>query len=510
MKFFKKYVLLGVVFVTGACVLVIEIVAMRVLSPYYGNTIFSVSSVITVILAALSIGYYIGGRLADRFPTPKLFYGIILGSGLCVLAVELLALTLLPFLGYRLSLVSGPLVSAMILFFLPGLLLGMLSPFAVKLQQILMPEEGIGTMAGKIFFWSTCGSIAGSLGAGFFLIPRFGVNEIFLSVGSLLLGIGVVGMIASRVKKESVLVSVVLSAVLFGTLFSTLRTVGGNVLYEHDGLYEKIVVFDGTYKERPARFLKQDWNNSSAIFLDSKELAYEYSKYYALYKVFSPDLKEALVIGAGAYSIPKVLLQELPDVRVDVVDIEPVLLDVGKQFFFVPDDPRLTHYVEDGRRFLHDAKKQYDFIFSDVYLASIPAHFTTKEFFEVARKALKTEGVFIANMMGDLSYEKQSFVFSEMKTLQSVFSNSYFFAVQSPHVEELQNLIFVGHKSDKRIDLVEIARNYSGDQFMQELPKKIIDVGKFDLSPYPMLTDNFSPVEYLTAQDWLRRLAEGR
>ena len=91
MHLFKKYILLSVVFVTGACVLVIEIVAVRVLSPYYGNTIFSVSSVITVILAALSIGYYAGGRLADRRPSYNLFYGIIVTSGAMVLALHLLA-----------------------------------------------------------------------------------------------------------------------------------------------------------------------------------------------------------------------------------------------------------------------------------------------------------------------------------------------------------------------------------------------------------------------------------
>lgn len=509
MKLFEKYVLLGVVFVTGACVLVIEIVAIRVLSPYYGNTIFSVSSVITVILAALSIGYYGGGRLADRFPTPKLFYGIILGSGLCVLAVELLALTLLPFLGYRLSLVSGPLVSSMVLFFLPGLLLGMLSPFAVKLQKVSAPEEGVGTTAGKVFFWSTCGSIAGSLGAGFVLIPRFGVNEIFLGTGVVLLGIGAIGMLASGMRKESVFICAVLSAVLLGTLFSTLDGSKKNVLYERDGLYEKLMVFDGTYKERPTRFLKQDWSSSSAMFLDSEELVYEYSTYYALYKVFKPDLREALVIGAGAYSIPKVLLQELPEARVDVVDIEPVLVDIGKQFFRVPNDPRLAHYIEDGRRFLHDTAKQYDLIFSDVYISSIPSHFATKEFFEIAHTALKPEGIFMANIMGDLSPEQPSFVFAEMKTLQSVFNESYFFAVQSPRTEDLQNLIFVGHKSDKRIDLGGIALGHT-DPFIQKLPESVIDSGRFDLSPYPVLTDNFAPVEYLAAQDWLRRLAESR
>lgn len=499
MRLFSKYVLLFVVFLTGACVLVIEIAALRVLSPYYGNTIFSSSSVITVILAALSMGYYMGGRLADRRPSLRLLYKIIMASGAMVLVLQLLALFLLPFLGYRLSLVSGPLVSSMLLFFLPSFLLGMLSPFAVKLQQLRAPAEGVGTIAGKVFFWSTCGSIAGSLGAGFFLIPRFGVNEIFLGTGVMLLAMGIIGMIASGVKKETILVSVGVGVVLLGSLFSTFSATEAHTLYEEDGLYEKIMIYDSEYQGRPTRFLRQDWSASSAMFLDSEELVYDYTKYYALYKMFTPNPKEALVIGAGAYSVPKALLRESPDVRVDVVDIEPALVQLGKLFFRVPEDPRLTHYVEDGRRFLHDTEKKYDLMFLDVYVSSIPAHFATKEFFEIAKSKLEADGIFIANIVGDLSLNGPSFVFAEMKTFQSVFDRSYFFAVTSPESEELQNFIFAGHTSERSIDFED-----------SEFQAKILNPKGFDLSRYPVLGDNFAPVEYLYAQTWRRRLAEER
>ena len=499
MRIFGKHILLVVVFITGACVLVIELVAVRVLSPYYGNTIFSVSSVITVILAALSIGYYAGGKLADRRPSQNLFYGIIVTSGATVLALQILALTLLPYLGYRLSLVSGPLISSTILFFLPGLLLGTLSPFAIKLQKLRDPEEGIGTVAGKMFFWSTCGSIAGSLGAGFILIPHFGVNEIFLGTGVILLAVGMIGMVASGAKGRSILMWVGVSAVLLGSLFSTLAAAKADVVYEIDGLYEKITVYDREYLGRPARFLKQDWSFSSAMFLDSDELVYDYTKYYQLYKIFTPNPKEALAIGAGAYSVPKALLQELPEIHVDVVEIEPVLVEIGKRFFRVPDSSRLVNYIEDGRRFLHDSDKAYDIIFSDVYVSSIPAHFATKEFFEIAKEKLAPEGIFLANIVGDLTSDPPSFVLAEMKTFRTVFPQSYFFAVKSPETEEIQNVIFAGHKSKKGVSL-------EGSVFRE----KLVDLSRFDLDLYPLLTDNFAPVEYLTAQIWARRFTEER
>jgi len=148
----KKYVLPVVVFFTGACVLIIELVATRILSPYYGNTIFTVTSVITIVLAALSVGYYYGGKLADKHPSEKLFYSIILFSGLGVLFLHLLNLYVLPLLGYELSIITGPIISSVVLFFFPSFLLGMLSPFAIKLQLDRFPKQGTGSLTGKCFF----------------------------------------------------------------------------------------------------------------------------------------------------------------------------------------------------------------------------------------------------------------------------------------------------------------------------------------------------------------------
>src|SRR5688572_427718 len=130
-RFFRRVTLPFTVFVTGGCVLVIEIVATRILAPYFGNTIYSVSSVISVVLAALSVGYWVGGRLADRHPSKKLFFGIIALSGVLVLCIQLMQASLLPALGYKLPLTVGPLVLSCILFFFPSFILGMLSPFAI-------------------------------------------------------------------------------------------------------------------------------------------------------------------------------------------------------------------------------------------------------------------------------------------------------------------------------------------------------------------------------------------
>jgi predicted membrane-bound spermidine synthase len=180
------------VFLTGACVLIVEVLAVRVFSPYYGNTIYTVSSVITVILLALSVGYYAGGVAADRRPSRERFFGLILASGIVLLVLHIVGTLTLPAISGALSIQVGPLVSAATMFLLPAVLLGMVSPYAIKLHSLAAPQQGVGSVAGTIFFWSTLGSISGSLLAGFVLIPTVGVNRVFIAVGVVLVLLGAI------------------------------------------------------------------------------------------------------------------------------------------------------------------------------------------------------------------------------------------------------------------------------------------------------------------------------
>jgi spermidine synthase len=514
----QRYLLPLVVFLTGACVLVIEVLAVRVLSPYYGNTIFTVSSVITVILLALSVGYYAGGVAADRHPSRERFFALILGSGVVLLLLQLLGTLTLPAVSSALSIEAGPLVSAAMMFLLPAVLLGMLSPYAIKLQSLSVPEQGVGSVAGTIFFWSTLGSITGSLLAGFVLIPRVGVDRVLIAVGVLLVALGLLPLLVLGVRRRRVLASGAgaLMLALAAAQFSSRPVVDAEtVVYRSDGLYQQITVYEGSYLGRPARFLLLDRSESGAMYLDStdpSDLVYDYTKYYSLYKVFTPRVQNALVLGGGAYSIPKALLHDLPDAVIDVAEIEPSFLDLAKRYFGAAESPRLRNYVEDGRRFLQDSDTQYDLIFGDVYYSyfSVPPQFTTREFFALARSRLRREGVFIANMIGDLSRREPSLIMAEIRTFQTVFPNSYFFAVESAErTDQLQNITLVGYNSDRRVDVTAPPVTTHPEDLIRFLRYKAVDVERrFELSSYPVLTDNFSPVEYLTARVLRRALDE--
>ena len=497
-------------FLTGACVLIVEVLAVRVFSPYYGNTIFTVSSVITVILLALSVGYYAGGVLADRRPSRERFFGLILASGVALLLLHVVGTLTLPAVSSALSIEVGPLVSAAMMFLLPAVLMGMVSPYAIKLQSLSAPQQGVGSVAGTIFFWSTLGSITGSLLAGFVLIPTVGVDRVLIAVGVLLVVLGFVPLIVLGARSRKALGAGAGGAILAlaaGQFAAQPVVEAGTIVYRSDGVYQQITIYEGSYLGRPARFLLLDRSESGAMFLDStdpSDLVYDYTKYYSLYKVFTPRVQNALVLGGGAYSIPKALLHELPDAVVDVAEIEPSFLDLAKRYFGAADSPRLRNYVEDGRRFLQDSDTQYDLIFGDVYYSyfSVPPQFTTREFFALARSRLRSEGVFIANMIGDLSRREPSLIMTEIKTFQSVFPNSYFFAVESAErTDQLQNITLVGYNSDRRVDVTAPPVTTHPEDLIRFLRYKAVDVERrFELSSYPVLTDDFSPVEYLTAR----------
>lgn len=495
-KYFRKnYILLFVIFLTGAAVLVVEVTATRILSVYFGNTIFTVSSVLSVILLALSLGYYLGGRLADKRPSELLFFQLIALSGLSVFLLQFLNSMFIPMLSTTLDMQYGPIIVSLILFLLPGFLLGMLSPLVAKLQTIRMGADEVGRITGDVFFWSTLGSIIGSLATGFVLIPLFGVTEIILGTGVLLLIIGSIGMAKiqkNRLQTVKLLTLIItISFIQICLSFLADKQLRENVVYANDGLYDNIVIFDGMLENHPTRFLQQSTDASSAMYKESTELVYEYTKYYRLYTLTKPDITRAMVIGGGAYSIPKDLLLTDKDVIVDVAEIEPEMYELAKDYFNVPNDNRLVNYVGDGRRFLQETDQSYDLIFGDAYHTSIPSHLTTQEFLRLTKSKLTKDGVFIMNAIGRLRAEKPSYLLSQIKTFISVYPYTMIFAVHDKAYNGPQNIILAGFKSEKPINPGTFADNK-------------IEIGEFDLESHPLFTDNYAPVEYFNVVNNLR------
>ncbi len=502
MSYLKQKALLFIVFVTGACVLILEVTAIRILSPFFGNTIYSYSSILSVILGALSFGYYFGGKYADTHPVQKSFYGIIMLSGATVFFMELLIITFVPQFAYSLQFTSGPLVVSCILFALPSFLLGTLSPYAIKLQSLANPKEGVGELSGQVFFFSTMGSIAGSLLTGFFLIPNFGVQTIILATGGILLTIGATGYLLYDGDKKKAYSIVIISLAFISAILSIKDSQASGVAYQTDGVYEKLLVYDTKMRDRGTRILMQDRSASSAIDKENGNLVFEYAQYYSIYKLLRITPQRALFLGAGAYTFPNAILKDSPNAEVDIVDVEPKLYDIAKTYFGLENLPRMHNINDDGRKFLHNTTKSYDYIYSDVYgtVYSIPPHMTTKEYFELVESRLSKNGIVLANIIGSLDPEVGTFTFSEMRTFLEVFPNSYFFAVNSPNTKEIQNIVFVGVNGDAKLDLGSDALVDAITQTSIPVREHLIDFKSYHLERYNILTDNYAPVEYYTSK----------
>jgi spermidine synthase len=261
------------------------------------------------------------------------------------------------------------------------------------------------------------------------------------------------------------------------------------------------VIRDMPVRGRAARVLWQDHNVSGGLYLDDGSMAFDYTRYFDLYRLFVPELKMALAIGGGAYNVPAAILRDSPRAIVDVAEIDPTLHALAIRYFALPADARLRNHVIDGRRFLHDSAERYDLIFSDAYrsFVSAPPQFATREFFALARSRLRPGGVLIANFYGSLAPDTRAAIYSVLRTMRGVFPQVYLFATASPTGETLQNFIFVGHDAPERIDLRRAATAAFSYSVLKEIAARELRPADALLDAHPVLTDDFAPLEYHAA-----------
>ncbi len=516
MKKLATLFLYKTVFLTGAAVLVIEVAAVRMLSPYYGASLYVFSSVLTIILSALALGYYLGGRLADRVPRYEPFYFIIAASGVLTLLTEVMAIHMLPSSGGAFSVMSGPLIFGLVLFFLPALLLGVVSPYLVKLVSLAYSAEEIGRVAGTVFFWGTVGSITGSLLSGFVLIPFLGIRLSMVGTGVLLAvlglaGIFIYGWLHERTspfvliaRYRTLLLLLTITVILLVTLiYRPTAPAPYTVLYESDGVYGHIVVYEIANAGLTVRALKRDTNNESAVFLELYDSVFEYTQFAEWYPDLVPDAKRYLMVGGGAYSVPRTILERDPDIEVVVAEIEPDLYPLAERFFDLTPSPRLTNHVIDGRVFLNTNDEPFDVIFLDAFGTdlSIPAHLATQEYFALMKDNLTPGGVLIMNYIGTLDGEVPSMTGSLTKTLTSVFPNVKMYGIHNNEPARKQNIVYIARNGDTPIVLNDRSvRLMSGGS--RKVALMDVPVEEQAVSGELTFTDDRAPIEYLMLKQY--------
>ena len=485
-----KYILEIAVFICGAVVMIFELVGSRILGPYFGTSIFVWSSLIGIILGSLSLGYYFGGKIADKKPSFNNLSLIIFLSSIFIGLTILIKDFLLVFLQANFADIKISSVFASLIIFLPAsALLGMVSPYAAKLKIKSLNKSG--STVGNLYAISTAGSIVGTFLAGFYLIPQFGTNKLLIVLSMTLIIVSIT-LSTKQLAKTKLLVLIIF--LLVWTTINRLNFINEkNGFIDIDTAYNRVWIYN--YEDIKTNKLVKIMgiNNEphSSMFLDSDELVNDYAKYYHLVKHFNPNFKKALMFGGAGYSYPKDYLLKYPESAIDVVEIDPMVTELAKKYFNLKENPRLNIYHEDGRVYLNTTQKKYDVIFGDAFTSrySLPYQLTTEEAVQKAYNILNNDGLVILNIVSSLEGKNGQFLRAEYATYKNVFPQVYLFPITAPNDgEKLQNIILVALKS-------EINPAFNSDdpkinEYLQHVWKKEVDLDM------PILTDDCAPVEY--------------
>lgn len=500
----------AVAFLTGASVMIVELAASRVLSPHFGNTLYTWTALIGVIMIALAGGYYLGGRLADRAPKLIVLLHLVSAAAISVLAVPFLALRVSESLapeGYAVDIVWGPVVAALLLFAIPGCLLGTVTPFAVKLLSMRSENEKVGTSTGTISGLSTVGSVLGTFGSGFILIPSMSIRAIFIVVGvtlAVVAAIGYVGVLGYRSRSFPAAGMILVGAMLLSFVaHASVEPEPRGTVFAADTFYHRIQVRKGREYGRKFIEVSMDRAPEGAQFEGSGDLKYEYTKYYRLERLFCPEMERAAFLGGGAYSMPEALVDDHSGLTVEVAEIDPMVAKIGRDFFRLNDyEGRVIPITGDARRFLAETPHTYDLIFGDAYRGrqNVPSHMVTREFFDLVRRRLNDEGVFMMNLIGAVEGTNSRFFTTVATTLLDVFPELYVFAILPSYPELTQNLILVApvqaHEYTRE-QLVELAGE---DADLLRMIRNLVPTQSYDLSGTTVLTDDYNPVQYIIAR----------
>ncbi len=487
------------VFVSGGVLLALEIVASRVLAPTFGNSIYVWGSLIGVFLTALSLGYWGGGWLADRYPKREAFCALVFLAGLLTVPIPAVAPGLLTALETaELGARAGPLVAAFVLFFPASVAMGTISPYAVRLSARSLAT--VGGTAGRLYALSTLGSIAGCFAAAFWLIGVLGVRETILALGLVEMVLAVVGLAGLR-RLGSATVAFLVALAAGAWTPRVLVADGPELRYAKDTVYHRITVSD----EGGIRYLKLDNYWQSAMDLHQPHrTVFRYADYMHVGMLFQPQPERVLVIGMGGGTVPKRYVEDYPKVRVDVAEIDPAVVEVAYRFFGVPRDSRLRAFAQDGRQFVRRTEERYDHILMDAYLRdTLPFHLATREFFQEARAKLRPGGVFVANIIGALDGPYSHLFRAVYRTLREVYPGVYVFPVDftpGGWTEALRNIIVVGTEHVWSAEQVRAAARTVRDQVrVPGFPTVVADLYTRPIrtEDVPTLTDNFAPTDAL-------------
>lgn len=482
----KKYILEITVFICGAIGMILELIAARVLSPYVGSSNLIWTTIIGIMLTSMSLGYWIGGKKADKNPNKDSLSDFILLGAITASLIPLFETIVVK----QLSNISDNLVlvamaSATIVFGIPSFVLATVSPFAVKLVD--KEYINVGEVSGRISSLSTIGSIVGTFLGGFFLIPTFGIRTIIFGVVIVLLMLSI--LLHEKKDKKYFLLIAVIAISIIG--FQAIGKVvfdrkNSDIIKDVDSEYSRIFVKQVAAKDTTYKTLQVDDGLESYINEETGEMGAEYLYYYNLANYYLKNNKSTLMIGGAAYTYPTYYLNNFKDKTIDVSEIDEKMTKLAtSEFSLNTDNPRLHIYHQDGRSFLNKTANKYDVILIDAFKGTnAPFELTTYEAMENAKKSLNDNGMVITNIISSVTGSESKFINYEHSTYKKVFDDVKVFKVNKINDNTRQNLILIGFKGNKEVD-----------KTVYEQYKNLLDNELKDFSSNTGIsTDNYAPI----------------
>jgi spermidine synthase len=468
----------GTLFISGASVMVLEILGTRVLGPLFGVGIQIWASLISVTLAALAIGYWIGGLVADRWPSVSLFHVLVLAAGLATLFVHGLAGPVME-LCADLGLKAGALAAALVLFGPGLLLLATLTPFACRIHP--RHASRTGRTVGSLYAVSTIGSVSGALLVGFVLVPLLPTSRSLLATAVLLGLTGIAGLFLRRRRAGVVAAAVFLVLALLPRHRPDPPPEGLEVVRDEQSFYNRIQTVDAFGE----RWLLLDGLVHTHLSLESPggTIRCEYVRTVELVPAVRPRARRFLLIGCGGGIMLRLLEGE--GRTFDVVDVDAKVIDAAREDFDAAVEG-VTFHVDDGRRFLK-RHGPWDAVVLDVVSSEMmPEHLSNVDFLREVRGKLTTDGVLFMNSIGEPGGRVLA---SFGKTLRTVFEHVLAFTAHAR--EQSVNILWLA--SDAPLDLPDSLRHYE-DRAYHEGPGGTV------------LTDDYNPVNAWNAPlgFWMR------
>ncbi len=488
--------------------MILEMVAARFFAPYIGTSIAVWTSVIGIIMTGLSAGYVLGGMLGDKWRSPSQLRLLVFAAALWI---GMLAALHEPMIGTFASVLQSQvtlsIVAAISLLLVPSILLGSVTPYAVRLAS--SDVQHVGRVAGNLSAISTAGSILGTFAAGLILIPALGTNGILFGCAAVL---GFVALARPTMR------SVVSCAAFFFLLLVLSRAehflrdrrmARHSIVAEVDSPYSVIRI-----RRFPAYsmannldtvFLQIDHGNHAAYTpAEPDNHVFPYTQHYRLSDVFRPDATRALLLGGGGYTVARDFLSRHPKGAIDVVEIDPTVTALAKQYFDLQDDPRLFIAHEDARRFLNRGGPEgapgsregaYHVVYGDAFRSeyNVPFHLASLEAAQRIAALLDNDGVYVLNLIASEEGKRSQILRAELATLRAVFPSVVAFRVRMGNgfvdPQSLENITLVASKKL----LSEEALSHSQDTSLAAMLGNRIDTT--NMPQVAVLTDDYAPVE---------------